>query len=429
MIILENKKNTMLGSMTECLNKNKKAVEIPLFYQTKRNDKMCVKRIPIKIRKPQEMKHSWKIPDYMLKDWENKQYSELLVKCGRCYDCKQERIRNWTYKIFLESMNYNKKCFITLTYKNVRPNKNQLNKKELQNFIKRLRKHIEPEKIKIFTSGEYGETKGRPHYHLIILGYQPKDLKYLGISNRGNKYYDSEEVKKIWGLGRITVQRFSYEEIGYIALYLDTNGKYIDYKNKKAIEARKRALNELKVKLNIMIKTINHDYSIKGDNEKYIYTPVKALKELTKEEYRQYKKEYRKINEEIPLKHKPEFNTWSPGMGFDNWIKKEYYKYDLIIDNINYEIPKEYLRKVLDNIEKYQNNKELIEHVIYHSMERKEYGEQQYRELKRYSEIDKLNEDLSKDRQAKQIWKTEDKEAKDQNTNRIALYKINMSDF
>lgn len=386
---------------------------------------MCTSRTAIKIRKPEEIKHSFKIPNYMLNQWQEKGYSELLVKCGKCYECKQERARNWTYKIFLEALNHKQKCFITLTYKNVRKNKNQLNKKELQDFIKRLRRRIEPKKIKIFTAGEYGEAKGRPHYHLIILGYAPNDLKFREYSKKGHAIYDSKEIKETWGLGRISVQRFDYNEIGYISLYLDNNSK-LNWKNKEVISNRKKALNELKVKMGIMIKTLNNKYSMKASNqEKYIYTPIKALKELTKIEYYKYKKEYEKIKKKYPFKLVPEFNTWSKGMGFETWINKEYYKYDLIIDNYKYETPKEYLRKVLDNQKKY--NDDIINHVIIESLERKEYGEKQYHQLKERSAEKKLMQDISEDREAKAIWKAEDKTAKQENINRIMLYKKEVS--
>ena len=53
--------------------------------------------------------------------------------------------------------------------------------KDIQNYLKTLRKTIEREtkkgnlnrqetKLKYFVAGEYGELKKRPHYHLVLFG-------------------------------------------------------------------------------------------------------------------------------------------------------------------------------------------------------------------------------------------------------------------
>ena len=169
----------------------------------------------------------------------NKERPKMMVKCGKCYECKQERARNWTYKIWLESLSYKENCFITLTYKDNKKG-NNLNKSDLQNFIKRLRKNNKIE-FKYFGAGEYGEKKGRAHYHLIILGWQPKDIKNMhgARSNKGNKLYTSKLIHDTWGMGRITIQPFGIDEIGYLTLYLNHNAEIETHINYKEIEERK----------------------------------------------------------------------------------------------------------------------------------------------------------------------------------------------
>jgi len=64
--------------------------------------------------------------------------------------------------------------FVTLTYNNTNlPADGNLDPKELSNFIKRLRRYLEPHNLAYYAAGEYGEAKGRPHYHLILYGIEP----------------------------------------------------------------------------------------------------------------------------------------------------------------------------------------------------------------------------------------------------------------
>lgn len=82
-------------------------------------------------------------------------------KCGTCAECMAEKANNWLVRNYYEEKAHEKKCFITLTYAK---NPKILIKKHLQDFIKRLRKKLEPIKIRYFGCGEYGTLKGRPHF-------------------------------------------------------------------------------------------------------------------------------------------------------------------------------------------------------------------------------------------------------------------------
>lgn len=66
----------------------------------------------------------------------------------------------------------NESSFITLTYDDQHLPANQtLVKPHPQNFLKRLRKRLEPQKIRYYLVGEYGDTTQRPHYHAILFGH------------------------------------------------------------------------------------------------------------------------------------------------------------------------------------------------------------------------------------------------------------------
>lgn len=100
-------------------------------------------------------------------------------------------------------------CFVTLTYSedNLPYWKNKkgywhLNKKDLQNFFKRVRKDW---KIRYFAVGEYGEITGRPHYHAAIFG--------LGMVH-------SKYIQEKWGLGYTYTGDLTKDSASYMTEYI-----------------------------------------------------------------------------------------------------------------------------------------------------------------------------------------------------------------
>ena len=332
---------------------------------------MCTRKQNITLAELKEYDHIWKMPTQLQQAYINKARPKMMVKCGKCYECKQERARNWTYKIWLESLSYKENCFITLTYKNDKKGKN-LDKKDLQNFIKRLRKNNKID-FKYFGAGEYGERHGRAHYHIIILGWQPKDIRsmYGARSNRGNKLYTSKLIHNTWGMGRIVVQPFGVDEVGYLSLYLNYNAEIEQNINYKEIEERKNALKKIKIKH----KLIREVFDEKLGTNRII--KLKNIKDLTPEQHKKYKEDYNtKVLNINKLKKQPEFNIASKNIGFKNYIEKGYYKYDLNIDQYKYERPKEYLRKIYENPKDY--SEEVIKYTRLEYEKRKEYAEENY---------------------------------------------------
>lgn len=117
-------------------------------------------------------------------------------------------------------MFWKEKCFVTLTYDNEHLPKNRnLVKKDFQDFLKRLRKHIEPKKLKYILSGEYGPTTLRPHGHILLMGYQPSDLKFYKYNKTKDMLFTSKELSKIWKNGYVIVGLVTYESAAYVARY------------------------------------------------------------------------------------------------------------------------------------------------------------------------------------------------------------------
>jgi len=109
--------------------------------------------------------------------------------CGQCMNCRKNKHRLLQHRLMLEGLKHEKSCMLTLTYADEHlPLNSSLSLEDYQNFLKRLRRKIEPLKIRYYVVGEYGEKSGRPHYHFAIFG--------LGK--------DSHDLFQLcWGKGRI----------------------------------------------------------------------------------------------------------------------------------------------------------------------------------------------------------------------------------
>lgn len=106
----------------------------------------------------------------------------LAFGCGQCLPCRIKKKRIWTHRIMLEATQHGDNCFLTLTYNDEHlPADKSLNPKHVQDFLKRLRRRIEPRKIRYFAVGEYGETTHRPHYHIVLFGHPSCEQ---GVTNR-----------------------------------------------------------------------------------------------------------------------------------------------------------------------------------------------------------------------------------------------------
>lgn len=125
-----------------------------------------------------------------------------------------------------EAQFHDQSCFLTLTYKDTElPDDFSVSVDVHQKFIRALRDHIAPTRIRFFACGEYGEDDNnpfegnRPHYHYLIYGYRPSDLKLHSHKNN-IKLYLSPTISNIWTKGFITVGDVNYQSAAYCARYV-----------------------------------------------------------------------------------------------------------------------------------------------------------------------------------------------------------------
>lgn len=128
-------------------------------------------------------------------------YGGLLIPCGTCIGCQLSRGREWAIRCGLELQDHVEACWCTLTYDSdfLPPT---LRKVELSDFIERLRTWVDYDKFRFFGSGEYGERRGRPHYHVILFGLSM-----------------SAPIQQAWPFGDVRVDSITDGTIPYVAGY------------------------------------------------------------------------------------------------------------------------------------------------------------------------------------------------------------------
>lgn len=146
----------------------------------------------------------------------------LEIACGQCIGCRLERARQWSLRLMHEAQFHDQKAFITATYTDSSvPRGGSLSIDDYQRFLKRLRRRISPQRVRFFGCGEYGDITFRPHYHLILFGWDAPDKRLYSRSTKGDgePLYTSQLLDDIWGLGSVRIGSVTQQSAGYVARY------------------------------------------------------------------------------------------------------------------------------------------------------------------------------------------------------------------
>lgn len=166
----------------------------------------------------------------------SRQIWQIPVDCGKCYECLRRRKQQWAFRLEQEGKVSNTVRFVTLTYDTkelpfTKWGNPTLDKKDVVRFMKRLRYYHETEevtwyereqikrkmpigkrrKIKYYAVGEYGELKGRPHYHLIIFNAL------------------DDHIKKAWPKGQVWIDSGNVNTFIYVLSYLEKSERKQEY--------------------------------------------------------------------------------------------------------------------------------------------------------------------------------------------------------
>lgn len=156
------------------------------------------------------------------------------VSCGRCIGCRLERSRVWATRILHENRLHELTSFVTLTYSDkCLPADGSLDLRHFQLFMKKLRRSSKAP-IRFFHAGEYGEKRGRPHYHALIFGEDFRCRKCrlepsvphacetydTETSDRGDTTWCSKFLDSLWEKGLSRVGIVTFESAAYVARYI-----------------------------------------------------------------------------------------------------------------------------------------------------------------------------------------------------------------
>lgn len=129
--------------------------------------------------------------------------SARRVPCGQCSACRARVARDWSWRARAELVTSSAAAWCTLTYSDafMPPTLEPARMRVLQREMRRLKP------LRYFGSGEYGELKHRPHYHMIVYGWTPREL--------------ASALDELWPFGHYQVEDdVTPEAISYVAGYV-----------------------------------------------------------------------------------------------------------------------------------------------------------------------------------------------------------------
>lgn len=155
----------------------------------------------------------------------------IKLPCGGCIGCRIDRSRQWATRCLLEASLHNENSFVTLTYApKFLPKNGTLIRRDLQLFLKRLRRAYPQKPIRFFACGEYGKKKQRPHYHVCLFNFDfPKENKTIFKQTVAGPLYTTPDLQKLWGKGKgknfksfgfTTVGSLTWQSAAYTARYV-----------------------------------------------------------------------------------------------------------------------------------------------------------------------------------------------------------------
>lgn len=152
----------------------------------------------------------------------------ISVPCGKCSVCIVNSSQEWRTRLEIEWNNSNSAYFLTLTYDDSHlPIGNfsdsignshfvpYVCKRDIQLFLKRLRKDFKENRLRYFLVSEYGPTTQRPHYHALIFG-----LPRLYNDRIKNECELNKRIERDWNNGLTKLDSVTFGRIAYVTKYM-----------------------------------------------------------------------------------------------------------------------------------------------------------------------------------------------------------------
>lgn len=191
--------------------------------------------------------------------------NDFFRPCKSCINCKLSDSQSLAIRMMHESKFHTQNSFLTLTYNSENlPQNNSLLYADVTKFIKKIRKSLQKtkyadwyyasyttlkrrklsrklyskSKLKFFLVGEYGSDLSRPHYHIILFGFDFSDPHpYKGVVNTRTLssktdervYYKSSFANLLWDKGFIDIGNVDTATCLYAAKYITKKLKTHEY--------------------------------------------------------------------------------------------------------------------------------------------------------------------------------------------------------
>lgn len=154
----------------------------------------------------------------------NSSKDRILVPCGTCYSCSQNKRQDWVFRILEEYKVSKNSYFVTLTYDEEKiiygsGNHGTLVKEHLQQFHKSLKQYQTRNSpdfptLRYYSIGEYGTISNRPHYHALLF-------------NVTNIIDINKLIQNMWPHGLIHIGKVEPKSVQYVTRHqLNKNRKY-----------------------------------------------------------------------------------------------------------------------------------------------------------------------------------------------------------
>lgn len=122
----------------------------------------------------------------------------------------------------LESLSHQVSSFVTLTYDGGSvPADGSVSVLEGQNFLRRLDRYYD-QNVRYFLIGEYGDRRGRPHYHAALFGVLPT----------------VDTLDRIWDRGGTHVGNLEHDSAAYLSGYITKKWTRVDDWNRAKLAGR-----------------------------------------------------------------------------------------------------------------------------------------------------------------------------------------------
>lgn len=149
--------------------------------------------------------------------------SGITVPCGKCQICQSNNRAQWSIRLAIHASYCDRMpMFICLTYDDDHLPRNaenipELRREDISKFLKEYKRYygLTNDKFTYFGCGEYGDTFGRPHYHLLMFG--DNDLYDLYFKDES---LAKKRLERIWTNGFVSIGLAQWSGIHYVTKYI-----------------------------------------------------------------------------------------------------------------------------------------------------------------------------------------------------------------